>query len=412
MRTIRHANALYSRQQDFRESEPIDRSAADLLALGRNMQLNGEGQKAFANLAAQYRGIQSQRLRLRPKQYQEMMGNWLNNFEQSQLGQYKLVEPTLDEQLGFRMKDLGNGMAIFQKPDGSFDVKSIAAKDTGGMPAGVEGISNARLTPPNITMQRLALGDTKAEHYRSEKYQDQALANLEARHNAKHGNSENPPAFVPDPDAITDEVKNIVQEQYRQQQRLLGIPTDPTGQLSPSEILSSQMAPSPYLSPEQIAEIRAAADAEPPSPSDLPRQSAQTAAPEQPQVDVNALLAKAYQGLTTKLQALERPSRANLKNPSNIGKLKAALNESDRKEVPIAGMFPEHAVLSLYQLGDKDPIETLAGAAADAIKKGTEHFSTLSRMEQAQHQIEGTPVIPMDMVKKMPKKNHTSVVLR
>lgn len=325
---------------------------------------------------------------------------------------------------------------------------------------GVEGYSNGQLASPRQTMARLSLGDTKADVMERRDYINRAVDNLNQQWIAKNpvgedGKQKEPPQFKDE--EIVKEMERQISREHNIQRLLLGEkPLNKDGsdpnikpgygdvrRFSPQAGINhfsgfgrngfdpfgnggqygeapqgqpAAQAPAPPPEPVSPSDGQPAQQYPPPTPDAAPptwdgdrevggmRRVPDHEVSQREAID-EQVMGATFSELQKRLDDLSQPTRSDLKNPSNLSRLKATLNEEGLQNTPPEAIFHPYAVGKLSQLGDDDPIETIAGAAADAIKNGTDHFSTLPPMEQKMHQMEGTPVIPMDFLKKMPKKN-------
>lgn len=102
---------LQERSANWKETGPMDERATSLLKEARGMNLTDEGKRELARLSSSYNKIQSKRSSLRPKQYNELMGQWMDKFEQSRLHNLKEKEsPSISQMIeSGAIHPMGNG---------------------------------------------------------------------------------------------------------------------------------------------------------------------------------------------------------------------------------------------------------------------------------------------------------------
>jgi hypothetical protein len=104
--------------------------------------LTPEGKLQYNKLAGALRGIQEQRPELRPGQYQGLLSDWLNNFDQAGLENHKITPPTIDDLMTKQMRpvmipdgkggQMFSGHVIILQKDGKMDTRQVMPDDKFG----------------------------------------------------------------------------------------------------------------------------------------------------------------------------------------------------------------------------------------------------------------------------------------
>ncbi len=111
-------------QMDFQAQAGQQRRQQDLASLKAGISqadLNTEGKAKASELLGDLKSIEAQRDSLRPDQYNKLVDEWMNRYNESALSNYVKPVPQMELELQNSFKDLGTGMGVFrqQKSDGS-----------------------------------------------------------------------------------------------------------------------------------------------------------------------------------------------------------------------------------------------------------------------------------------------------
>tara|TARA_Y100000389_G_scaffold48812_2_gene44363 strand:- start:1324 stop:3492 length:2169 start_codon:yes stop_codon:yes gene_type:complete len=151
---------LQERSANFRETAPMDERATSLLKQARGMKLTDDGRNALARLSSAYSKIQAKRSSLRPAQYNQLMSQWMDQFESSRL--HNLVEQgpaSIAEMMeSGRIQHMGGGSYWRLNDDGSID--TLQGGDGASSELGVRGTVDE--------MTRQFWGDMTKEEFRKE----------------------------------------------------------------------------------------------------------------------------------------------------------------------------------------------------------------------------------------------------
>ncbi len=151
---------LQERSANFRETAPMDERATSLLKQARGMKLTDDGRNALARLSSAYSKIQAKRSSLRPAQYNQLMSQWMDQFESSRL--HNLVEQgpaSIAEMMeSGRIQHMGGGMYWRLNDDGSID--TLQGGDGASSELGVRGTVDE--------MTRQFWGEMSKEDFRKE----------------------------------------------------------------------------------------------------------------------------------------------------------------------------------------------------------------------------------------------------
>lgn len=149
-------NQYEQRRQDsqFSQNIQIGKSAESLLAEARKMKLSPEGEKELARLSSVYRSISRERGSMRPAQYESLMQDWLNDFEQANLSQYGLQSKPLSERVKEQFERVnigGRDYEVFVDEDGRLQVNAARedkdVESTGNYASLQERIANVASDP-------------------------------------------------------------------------------------------------------------------------------------------------------------------------------------------------------------------------------------------------------------------------
>lgn len=121
------------RSANWRETGPMDERAGSLLKQARGMKLTDEGKKTLAYLSSAFNKIQAKRSSLRPSQYNQMMSQWMDQFERARLHLHEEAGPaSFDAMLeSGELRDMGGGTYWRLNDDGTID--TLQGGDGGGM---------------------------------------------------------------------------------------------------------------------------------------------------------------------------------------------------------------------------------------------------------------------------------------
>ena len=127
------AIGFQERSANWRETAPMDERASSLLKQARGMKLTDEGKKALAYLSSAFNKIQAKRSSLRPSQYNQMMSQWMDQFERARLHLHEEAGPaSFDAMLeSGELRDMGGGTYWRLNDDGTIDV--LKGGDGGGI---------------------------------------------------------------------------------------------------------------------------------------------------------------------------------------------------------------------------------------------------------------------------------------
>ncbi len=120
-------------QMDFQAQAGQQRRQQDLASLKAGISqadLNTEGKAKASELLGDLKSIEAQRDSLRPDQYNKLVDEWMNRYNESALSNYVKPVPQMELELQNSFKDLGTGMGVFRQPDGKWQVLEIDPSKT------------------------------------------------------------------------------------------------------------------------------------------------------------------------------------------------------------------------------------------------------------------------------------------
>lgn len=89
---------LQANAAELQGYQSVEQSAAEAMKQLRQAKLDPEGKRRLAEFENSFRQINAQKgRRLREGQYEDLLGQWFDEFENANIGQYEIKEPTPDE---------------------------------------------------------------------------------------------------------------------------------------------------------------------------------------------------------------------------------------------------------------------------------------------------------------------------
>jgi hypothetical protein len=194
-------------------AEMLDQDAAEMLKAARAIDYTPEGRRAYAQLAAEGKAIKAAKGKLRPEQYSQMLGAWMEKFEGADLGSFAAEPPTIKDALARNYQDIGNGMGAFLQADGT--VKVLKTTDGQGFSAlsKLNEDGKPQIVDPKQRAQEL-WGGTKNASAFSKAYKEAENA-LKEQWLSKPGNEEKLSAPDMSPAEVRKKMMETLEQQYQ-----------------------------------------------------------------------------------------------------------------------------------------------------------------------------------------------------
>jgi hypothetical protein len=204
---------------NLESAKVLENDVREMLKAARAIEYTPEGKREYARLAAEGRAIQASRSKMRPAQYAQLLGQFMERFEQSDLGSLQAAPKSLKEKLADDSFDLGTGYMVFRQPDGRYDVKRAqdeASKIANADLKKAELEMGAALLPPEMEAGK-TWSDPKTGRTQFLKDVEDAKARLAQKWSVENPDSDQiePPAFSP------EQIEEEMLEPYRMRHRML-----------------------------------------------------------------------------------------------------------------------------------------------------------------------------------------------
>lgn len=199
----------------------LEQQIADVRRQFNSAPLNHEGKRVYGDLMGKLRAIEGQRDQIRPAQYSQLLNQWLAEAQSAQLESYVQQPPTIQDELGTRMHDLGTGMAAILQPNGDirvFEIDPMLRAQMQAQGRGATGGARGQSDPgSSATMS--------AEEYLSDPKRSQELYEEAQQSLFERAAELDPTGGVPQltPDMIQQEMIRLYGEKKRESLRALGI---------------------------------------------------------------------------------------------------------------------------------------------------------------------------------------------
>jgi hypothetical protein len=226
----------FSDQQRFdaewqqESAQILDKDIAEVMKAARAIEYTPEGKRLYAGLSGYAKALQGSRAKLRPAQYAQLAGQFLETFAEADLASYQVEPPSMKEIYAQNVMDMGNGMVAHTdkikvtKGTNLKDMASVAdlEKDADG--------NTVIATPEERAIKGLA-GEKNVAAF-SKAYKE-AEAALQAEWSARPENA----AVMTPPRMDPKEVQAKMLETYRLQadfERMLSGGTEPGAETAPT----------------------------------------------------------------------------------------------------------------------------------------------------------------------------------
>lgn len=404
----------------------LDKDMSEMLKVARTIDYTPEGRRIYAQLAAEGRAVQSAKGKVRPAQWSQMAGQFMERFEQADLGSYQSEPPSIKDVMARQYQDMGNGVGLLMDSKG--DLKSfntIAGKDMAALaPLTEDGTPKPITTDEYMNKQ---FNDPAKGPAAIEKAKKEAIAELQKQWNMKPGNEEDMPP-MPEPSEILEQMRRDAEFNVQVQNMSRGIAPPPEEQpiasTQPGKAMSDHIRakkegletgepqPDPTQGPnygqvekqgffsalgDRFGEMAGAFK----KPAADPNEESRNPFEEAKQAEAvyydnprhaaikelfDEKLTEGYNDENDKPKSNRPLDVIEWQNRKKTGgtpfqRLDAAVKEAKLPRHP-SRYINTMALDLLAEAGSEDPVGDAAGAVADAIRKGTTHFSLKAPWEQ------------------------------
>lgn len=207
----------------------LDKDMSEMLKAARAIEYTPEGRRMYAQMSAEARALQGSRAKMRPAQYSQMAGDFMERFAEADLGSYQAEPPSIKDEMASRFIDIGNGRGLLMQPDKTFkDINTTALKDVAAGSPLLDG-EKPQVVPAMQRMQQDISGMKQADIAKLEK---DVRTELELEYT-----NDNPDA-VSVPKIGIDAIHDRIEERYKNREalerRMYGVP-DPEVAQQPGE---------------------------------------------------------------------------------------------------------------------------------------------------------------------------------
>jgi hypothetical protein len=250
-------------REQFTQSGAKDATlmATELMSQARQMNLSDEGKKALAGQAARLQAILASRGEMSPQQIQQVVGKWMQNFEQTNFSQYAQPEISAQQRFDGSIAKAPNGQTMVMDARGNWQPLDSQSGTTAAVQAA---------TPQDYLMKIASNPDTVEQEF------EEARQRLETQYmnDPKNQEATAPPQFTPE--QLRDEIVRKYNERQSRMSLLTGQPPGmpPTGATQPSAMgmpgPQSPATPTPGFTIPQEAPINVKNSVLPGDPRNMP----------------------------------------------------------------------------------------------------------------------------------------------
>ena len=338
----------------------MDTNINDMLKAARQMSLSPEGKRVLAQLADERRSIAAAKPDMKPEQYSDMAGQFMNRFAEADLAGYEEQPPSADAIIARSYRKIDGNVGIWISPDGTMrPVESKMALEE------AKGAANQDLPAATVEEQwNKMYGGGDKNYDKFLKDYSGAEERLQKKWKADPRNIDDPVAPAMKEEDVKAEMRRMLELQHQFSQPGQAVAPPPAA-ANPQENVSATR--------HSVQESTPTPAAAPPVAGDMPVTKT-TAELDEEYFQKDPAIGQVR-------QLFDQAMGMGEKAPPQLKRLAEAMKGVEDDHHP-ARYISRDAIEELQRRGVADPIGEAAKSVADTINDGEMHFAMMEPAEQ------------------------------